>query len=280
VALGAGLLAALNPCGFAMLPAYLGLLVAGPERDRHRSLLRAVQVTVAMTAGFVVVFGVFGLVVLPVSSAVEGYLPWASVLLGGFLVLASGWLLAGHPMPTVRLPVVSWALRPSWRSMLLFGVAYALASLSCTIAPFLAVVVLAFRRGSVVTGLALFLLYAAGMALVVGTVAVAVALARVTVTAGLHKAGRYVAKLAAGLLLLVGLYTLYYGVWELRVLAGAPAVDPVVAAAEQVRGALATWVRMLGSLGVAAVLAGLGLLALISSRRRTRAPSRRATTRQ
>ncbi len=37
VALGAGLLAAVNPCGFALLPAYLSLLVLGdqpPTRSR------------------------------------------------------------------------------------------------------------------------------------------------------------------------------------------------------------------------------------------------------
>jgi cytochrome c-type biogenesis protein len=114
VALGAGLLAAINPCGFAMLPAYLGLLVATPKQGRLSGLFRAVQVTLAMTAGFVVVFSLFGLVVLPLSSAVEAYMPWASVLLGGVLVLAGSWLLAGRSLPALSIPGVRWAVRPTW----------------------------------------------------------------------------------------------------------------------------------------------------------------------
>jgi cytochrome c-type biogenesis protein len=34
LALGAGMLAALNPCGFALLPAYLTLLVTGDQPNR------------------------------------------------------------------------------------------------------------------------------------------------------------------------------------------------------------------------------------------------------
>ena len=44
-----------------------------------------------------------------------------------------------------------------------FGASYAIASLGCTIAPFLAVVVTSFRSGSTAQGLVLFLVYAGGM---------------------------------------------------------------------------------------------------------------------
>lgn len=47
--------------------------------------------------------------------------------------------------------------------MALFGMTYATASLGCTIAPFLAIVVSAFRSGSTGEGVALFAAYAAGM---------------------------------------------------------------------------------------------------------------------
>jgi cytochrome c biogenesis protein CcdA len=264
-------LAALNPCGFAMLPAYLGLLVAGDDKDRLGGLLRAFRVTLAMTMGFLLVFGIFGLVVLPISSEVEAYLPWVSVLLGSMLIIAGGWLIAGRTLPTLSLPGVRWALRPTWRSMVLFGVGYALASLSCTIAPFLALVVLAFREGSVASGLVLFLLYAVGMALVVGTTAVSVSLARTTLAGRLRGLGRYVPRLSGVLLLLSGLYSLYYGIWELRVLSGGSAVDPIVAIAEQVQSALTRVVRTLGGAGVAALLGGLVWLLFTIARLRTRA---------
>ena len=54
LALAAGMLAAVNPCGFALLPAYLSLLVVGgrdeqPETNRLGAVVRALALTGAMT---------------------------------------------------------------------------------------------------------------------------------------------------------------------------------------------------------------------------------------
>ncbi len=64
------MLAAVNPCGFALLPAYLTLLVVGDRVDssfagRLAAIGRALALTAAMTVGFVAVFGVFGLLAAP-----------------------------------------------------------------------------------------------------------------------------------------------------------------------------------------------------------------------
>jgi cytochrome c biogenesis protein CcdA len=68
LALAAGTLAAVNPCGFALLPAYLSFLVIGDgDPGRGSAVGRALAATAAMTVGFVAVFGVFGLVVAPVA---------------------------------------------------------------------------------------------------------------------------------------------------------------------------------------------------------------------
>lgn len=79
-ALGAGTLAALNPCGFAMLPAYLVLFVATPANAAESSLRlgavsRALAATAAMTAGFLAVFVTLGLVLTPIASTVQRWLP-------------------------------------------------------------------------------------------------------------------------------------------------------------------------------------------------------------
>ena len=172
LALGAGMLAALNPCGFALLPAHLTLLVTGDQPSRAVAVTRALMMTAAMTAGFTAVFAVFGLVVAPVASSAQRYLPWFSLAVGLALAGVGLWLLAGRSIAVPRSrPRGQAPITLSWGSMFGFGVSYALASLTCTIAPFLAVVVSAFRADSVLTGSGLFLLYAAGMGLVVGTAA-------------------------------------------------------------------------------------------------------------
>lgn len=267
LALGAGLLAAVNPCGFALLPAYLSLLVIGDQpEDRTGALVRALRLTVAMTLGFAGVFAVFGLAVAPVAPQVQGDLPWVTLGLGVLLAALGAYLLTGRSLRLPRLGRTRQAkpLTGSFGSMMGFGAGYATASLTCTVAPFLAVVVSAFRSGSITSGVVLFLVYAAGMGLVVGTVAVATALARDTVIRRLRRSGRWVPRVSGGLLLLAGSYVAYYGWWELRVLDGGGLDDPVIAVAESLQIRLARSVDALGPLTWLVLLAALVALTLLA----------------
>lgn len=256
LALGAGMLAALNPCGFALLPAYLTLLVTGDQPTRLVAVGRALRMTVAMTAGFTAVFAVFGLVIAPVASSAQRYLPWFSVLVGLTIAAAGIWVMSGR---TIAVP--KWGPRGgtpvtrSMRSMFAFGISYAVASLTCTIAPFLAVVVSAFRADSPLTGATLFLLYAAGMGLVVGTAAIAVALAQQSLVRGARQLGRATPIAGGALLLLIGAYVAYYGWWEIRVLSGASADDPVIEAAAAAQQWLANTASAVGPAAFALVFA-------------------------
>jgi cytochrome c-type biogenesis protein len=71
LALVAGMLAAVNPCVFALLPAYLALLVRGEAAASDHSPVaavgRALAAAAAMTAGSAAVFGGFGAAPCPSS---------------------------------------------------------------------------------------------------------------------------------------------------------------------------------------------------------------------
>jgi cytochrome c biogenesis protein CcdA len=268
LALGAGMVAAINPCGFALLPAYLSLLVIGDSTDSRRSAVgRALALTGAMTLGFVAVFGIFGLVVAPLAAGVQRYLPWVTVVLGCALLLLGIGLLAGRALPTLGWSPQGPRLTRRFVSMTAFGAAYALASLTCSVAPFLAIVVASFRATSVWTGAALFVAYALGMGLMVGVAAVAVALARSSLVSRLQRAGQWVPRVAGSLMVVVGAYVAYYGWWELRVLAGGATDDPVVGTASRLQAILAAAVTALGPVWLLVLLAGLvGLALLLRSR--------------
>ena len=270
LALAAGLVAALNPCGFALLPAYLAMVVAAD--DDGSSLARALRMTAAMSIGFVAVFGAFGAVVVPLTLSLERYLPWATIVIGLGLVVGGGWLLAGRemrlPLPRLR----GGAPAGSTVSMVGYGAAYAIASLSCTVGPFLAILATATRTGGVVEGLAVVGVYGLGMGLVVGVLAVAVALAREAVVTRTRRLLPYVNRLSGLLLVLAGAYVTYYGWYELRVFDGADPTDPVVDAARSVQGRLAQLVGDTGATTLVVVLVCLVLAAVAvagATRRRT-----------
>jgi cytochrome c biogenesis protein CcdA len=101
-AFGAGMVAAVNPCGFALLPAHLALYLGGREADRTRSsglvlLARAARVGVTMSAGFTVLFAVAGLLLGVAATALVRLFPWVGLVVGVSLV-ALGARLAGGPM--------------------------------------------------------------------------------------------------------------------------------------------------------------------------------------
>jgi cytochrome c-type biogenesis protein len=273
LALAAGLVAAVNPCGFALLPVYLSLFVLEEQPSRPVAVARALRATAALTAGFAAVFAVFGLAIAPVAGSVQRYLPGFTIVLGLVIVAAGLWVVAGRALPGISLRRTGRASRrpitASVPSMVGFGASYAIASLGCTIAPFLAVVVTAFRSGSTTEGIAVFLAYAAGMGLVVGTAAVAVALARAGLVHRLRRAGALLARPAGALLVLAGGYVAWYGAWELRVLEAGAGVDPVVETAGGVQRWIAEATEAVGAWGfLAGLLALLGLAALLGARPR------------
>jgi len=272
LALGAGLVAAVNPCGFALLPAYLSLFILEEQPPRSVAVVRALRATAAMTVGFAAVFAVFGLAIAPVAGSVQPYLPWFTVVLGMLIVAVGAWVVAGRALPGLRSPLPSRGRRrpitASLPSMVGFGASYAIASLGCTIGPFLAVVVTAFRAGSITQGVALFLAYAAGMGLVVGTAAVAVALARVGLIHRLRHAGALLARPAGVLLVAAGGYVAWYGAWELRVLQADAGADAVVDNAGNLQRWLAETAHDIGALGFLAVLVALLAVAALWRRRR------------
>ncbi|MFG3658697.1 cytochrome c biogenesis CcdA family protein [Streptomyces sp. NPDC047706] len=279
LALTAGMLAAVNPCGFALLPAYLSLLVLGDDHPtRAAALTRALVATAAMTAGFAAVFALFGLAIAPVAGQVQQHLPWFTIGFGLLLTLVGGWLLAGRSLPALgprlrRAPAVTRSLP----SMALFGAAYAVASLGCTIAPFLAIVVSAFRSGSTLEGITLFTAYAVGMGLIVGTAALSVALTRSARVGRMRRFGSVASRTGGGLLLLVGAYVAYYGWYEIRVQDDPTTQDPVIDTAGTVQRALADALDAAGPGVMAVVLAVLLVIGVVALRLRPRTASRKST---
>ncbi len=272
LAFAAGMIAAFNPCGFAMLPAYLTLVIQREGGGQLAAVGRARAATGAMALGFLAVFGSFGLLTVSLASTVQRYLPYVTLTVGLALAALGVWLLAGRNLPGVNWhPGARWAPTARVGSMFGYGVGYAIASLSCTIGPFLAVTGSALRSGSALDGVLAYAAYAAGIALVVAVLAVAVALASAAVIDRMRRVLPYVNRISGAVLLLVGLYVAYFGWYELRLFSGAGgADDPVIGAAGRVQRTLAGWVYQHGAWPWLLMLATLvaGSAATLAWRRR------------
>src|SRR3546814_6399002 len=131
IAFASGMLATVNPCGFAMLPAYLGFFLGqeGGDRDVRASVSRSLGVGLSVSAGFLLVFSIVGLAIYHLSASFDRWTPWATMIIGVGLVVLGIAMVRGYE-PVVRLPKLERGGKDrSGQSMFVFGVSYAVASI-------------------------------------------------------------------------------------------------------------------------------------------------------
>lgn len=277
-AFGVGMVATFNPCGFAMLPAYLSYFL-GLENARETesradaTVMRALAVGAAMTAGFVVVFGVLGLVLDPILSSIIDRLPWLTIVLGVVLVILGIRLLMGREI-TVSLPKVSKSPEgQELGSVFVFGISYALVSLSCTVSLFIAAISTVIDQQNFFIGLGAFIAYALGMGLVLIVLTLAIALARQGVVKKMRGVLPYINRISGVLLVLAGVYVAYYGWYELRVLNGNISGGGIAGWMFNLNGRITQWINEVGptriGLILGLVIALVVFIALLSKARTT-----------
>jgi cytochrome c-type biogenesis protein len=208
-----GLVASVNPCGFVLLPTYLmfflGMHGHLPGTQRA-SIRRALVVSGALTAGFLSVFVVAGLTSYHFTNWITQNAKYATAAIGtGFVVLGVA-MLFGYQLPVrvARIDAGGGRTR-GVGSMFVFGVAYAVASISCTLPLFLATL-LSTRREGIAGGVANVAAYGLGMALVVSALTIALAVANTTVLQIVRRASQHIQTIAATFVVLSGLYLVYY----------------------------------------------------------------------
>lgn len=242
LAFGAGVLSTLNPCGFALLPAYVSYTVeqqvqAAPDHQPGgwSHLLRGGLLGLPLAAGFLLVFLLAGGVLALGGRLLVQLFPWFAFLVGVGLVLLGGWSLltrraleipglgamatkmgsprSGRQAASETLAAPPHALRAAW----VFGLGYGLSSLGCTLPVFLLVIGTASTANGVGGAALVLASYAAGMVLVLLAVALAATQVGDLLRATVLPLLRWVQPLAALLLIAAGGYIVFYqvraGLW-------------------------------------------------------------------
>lgn len=247
-----GAVAAFNPCGFALLPAYVILIVTGSADSavgRPVALRRGVGFALAMTLGFLVVFTGVGLLFGAVSLSLQGsilpYMSYVTVAVGLLLVgLGVSVLVRGEPLgPGMRMQLS--APRATFWSQVGYGAGFAVASLSCTIGLFLAVVSQALVATNPLGVVLPFVIYGIGMGASVVAVTLLAVVAGSGVMAALRKNTRLIMRVGGGLMILAGLYVTVFGLAEILARHGIEALNAVLLTTARwqsaVTGAIQSW---------------------------------------
>jgi cytochrome c biogenesis protein CcdA len=216
-AFAAGMVASVNPCGALMLPSYIffQLGTEGEQVPVVERLLKALRIAIVTAAGFTAIFGVVGVVVSAGGRWLTSFFPVAGLIIGLVMLGLGVWLLVSHRSLGI-LAASRVAVRPErtlW-NMFLFGMAYAISSLSCTLPIFLVVIGSALGSAGLFVSLAQFLGYSLGMGAVLGVITVGTALFREVVERWLRRVLPYVHRLSALFLIGAGIYLIYYWVFD------------------------------------------------------------------
>ena len=220
IAFAAGMVSTVNPCGFPMLPAYLAMYVGSDDGAAAQSttvdrLTRALLVGVVVTAGFILLFGVAGLIIGGGAQSVVGAIPWIGLGIGVVLSVAGAWLLRGGKLYSGLAQRAASRIggdptAVSVRGYFLFGIAYATASLSCTLPIFMAITGISLASQGSLDAVVQFLAYGLGMGSVIMVLTLAIALFKGSMVGGLRRLLPYAHPVGAGFMILAGAYIVFY----------------------------------------------------------------------
>jgi cytochrome c biogenesis protein CcdA len=204
-----GVLAAVNPCGFVLLPAYLLYFLGIDSNNQQAPVKRALVVSAAVSSGFLLVFIIIGTISRLFTQWIELNAKYAGLLIGLALVVMGVAMLAGWK-PSFITPTIAGQRDRSLRAMFVFGIAYAVASIGCTIGFLTTAIFGSIGVHGFASGVISIVLYGAGMALLVSTLTVTLAVAKGGLLRVLRNGLRYMDKLAAGFIVFTGLYLSWY----------------------------------------------------------------------
>lgn len=266
LAFAAGLVATLNPCGFAMLPAYLSYFMGldGAEEDERTNsgVGQALKVGAIVSSGFLVVFGTTGLLINAGVRSIIDWIPYVALGIGVAMVVLGFAMFRGYELSIGFLKVNGGTASRDKKSVFTFGVSYALASLSCTLPVFLSVVVGSIASTSFISGFLTYIAYGLGMSALLMALTLAVGFAKQGVLRRMRSMLNYVQRLSAGFLVIAGLYITWF--WATDLSSDAGDQGAVAGIVDGWSASLTNWVGD-RSLSVGLLLGGVVVVAILSS---------------
>lgn len=249
-AFSAGAISFLNPCGFAMLPAYVSYFIE--STIKHYSLSNITQsptvntgisnslrwilarkisigilIGIIITVAFVTIFGLTGLAISAAGTGITKYFPWIAAISGVVIIGIGVSNILGRTFH-VNIPQPKGFLsnnigngndksnnnnnnnKTKYLKFFLFGIGYSIASLSCTLPVFLLVVFQGMSTGGILDGFLVFLIYALGMGTVMIGVSLAISISNQAFMRLMVKLSSKINVITSIVLIGAGLYLLYY----------------------------------------------------------------------
>ena len=266
-----GVLAAVNPCGFVLLPTYLIFFLGTreePNLTTGERLRRALVVSSGISIGFLAIFFVIGVISRLFTQWIELNAKYASLAIGIVLVIGGARMLTGWT-PKFAVPQLGGVQTKTFRATVVYGVAYAVASIGCTIGFLTTAVFGSIALHGFVSGVLSILLYGLGMAMLVTALTVSLAFAKTGLLTIVKNQLHLIQRLGAIFVTLTGIYLVFYWYAAISETRSASFVTRI----ERWQTRVASFLQQQGAFRLAVVLTLVVAMAVVASRRKARALS-------
>ena len=166
--------------------------------------------------GFIVLFGLAGLLIGIGFRSVIEWFPWLGFVVGLLLIFVSSLMVSGYniysPIPQRLSGTVGTTHNRNVVSYFVFGISYGIASLSCTLPIFLVVVATSLASAGFKESVTQFFWYALGMGSVIFLLTLSLSVMNSLVVAFSRKVNRWIVWLSPLLMYISGVYIIMYWV--------------------------------------------------------------------
>jgi len=208
-----------------MLPAYIGIFITDKNLQKDQKtisyLQSAIIVSISMGLGFLLVFGSIGIIISLSRDIISEYVDlfhWLGFILGFLLIFTAIYLSSGKKIyfhkPQSLSSKIKINSRVKFTNYFFFGISYALASISCTMPIFLALIGSSIAREGFVYGFYQFLVYSAGMTVMIIIITVTISIFKSTFLDKFKKSSKYLDIVSSYILIIVGGYLIFYWLTE------------------------------------------------------------------
>ena len=263
-----GVLAAVNPCGFVLLPTYLIFFLGVREETEliaSERIRRALVVSSGISIGFLAIFFVIGVISRLFTQWIELNAKYAALAIGVVLVIGGARMLSGWT-PKFATPQLGGAQTKTFRATVVYGVAYAVASIGCTIGFLTTAVFGSIALHGFVSGVFSILLYGLGMAMLVTALTVSLAFAKTGIVTIIKNHLHIIQRLGAIFVTLTGIYLVVYWYGAISEKKSTSFVTRI----ERWQTSVASFLQQQGAFRLAIVLTLIVIVAMVVSRRKVR----------
>ncbi|MAR14551.1 MAG: cytochrome c biogenesis CcdA family protein [Dehalococcoidia bacterium] len=218
----AGMSAAVNPCGFILLPTYLGLILNENNKvnnTKETNYFHLSQIAFFVTLGFIIVFATIGFSIsFGARSIIQELTSIITIVIGIILILIG--IISLNSETKIYL---NWPTRlaakfgdprntkyPKFVNYLLFGMSYAIASISCTLPIFLAVIGVSLTNNNIIDIAKQFVLYSLGMGFVITITTLIIASLENSLLKGMTRLTKWFQYTTSTIMILAGSYLIFY----------------------------------------------------------------------